>query len=56
MSTYLVDAIESTPNVAVRHCTEVVDGAGDGTRECIKLADRANNTFEEVSARPRSSS
>ncbi len=30
MSSYLVRAIESTPNVVVRHRTEVVDGAGDG--------------------------
>ena len=31
MSSYLVRAIESTPNVVVRHRTEVVDGAGDGS-------------------------
>ena len=30
MSSYLVRAIESTPNIVVRHRTEVVDGAGDG--------------------------
>ena len=30
MSNYLVRAIESTANIAVRHRTEVVDGAGDG--------------------------
>ena len=50
MSSYLVRAIESTPNVVVRHRTEVVDGAGDGPLESIKLADRANDTVEEVSA------
>jgi thioredoxin reductase (NADPH) len=50
MSSYLVRAIESTPNVVVRHRTEVVDGAGDGPLECIKLADRANDAVEEVSA------
>ena len=50
MSSYLVRAIESTPNVVVRHRTEVVDGAGDGALECLKLADRANDTVEEVSA------
>ena len=50
MSSYLVRAIESTPNVVVRHRTEVVDGAGDGSLESIKLADRANDTVEEVSA------
>jgi thioredoxin reductase (NADPH) len=50
MSSYLARAIESTPNVVVRHSTEVVDGAGDGTLESLKLADRANDTVEEVSA------
>ena len=50
MSSYLVRAIESTPNVVVRHDTEVIDGAGNGSLECIKLADRANDTVEEVSA------
>ncbi len=28
----------------------MVDGAGNGSLECIKLADRANDTVEEVSA------
>jgi thioredoxin reductase (NADPH) len=50
MSSYLVRAIESIPNVVVRHGTEVVDGAGNGSLECIKLADRANDTVAEVSA------
>jgi thioredoxin reductase (NADPH) len=50
MSSYLVREIESTPNVAVRHRTEVVDGAGDGPLESITLADRANDTIEQVSA------
>ena len=50
MSRYLVSAIESTPNIVVRHRTEVVDGSGDETLESLKLADRANDTLEEVSA------
>ena len=50
MSNYQVRAIESIPNVFVRHGTEVVDGAGNGSLECIKLVDRANDTIEEVSA------
>ena len=50
MSSYLVRAIESMSNVVVRHGTEVVDGAGNGSLECIKLVDRANDTIEEVSA------
>jgi thioredoxin reductase (NADPH) len=50
MSSYLVRAIESTPNVIVRHRTEVVDGAGDGSLESITLADHANDTVAEVPA------
>ena len=50
MSSYLIRAIESTPNVAVRYRTEVVDGAGEGSLERIKLADRATDTVEEVTA------
>jgi thioredoxin reductase (NADPH) len=50
MSSYLVRAIESIPNIVVRHGTEVVDGSGNGSLERIKLADRANDTVEEVSA------
>jgi thioredoxin reductase (NADPH) len=50
MSSYLVSAVESTPNVIVRHRTEVVDGGGDRQLESIKLADRANETVEEVPA------
>ena len=50
MSSYLIRAIESTPNVAVRYRTEVVDGAGEGSLERIMLADRATDTVEEVTA------
>jgi thioredoxin reductase (NADPH) len=50
MSSYLVSAIESTPNVVVRHDTEVIDGAGDGSLESIKLSDRGNDTVEELPA------
>jgi thioredoxin reductase (NADPH) len=50
MSSYLVRAIESTPNVIVRDRTEVVDGSGAGSLESITLADRANGTVEEVAA------
>jgi thioredoxin reductase (NADPH) len=50
MSSYLVRAIEATPNVVVRHRTEVVDGTSDGMLDSITLADRANHTAEEVSA------
>jgi thioredoxin reductase (NADPH) len=50
MSSYLVRAIESTPNVLVHHHTEVVDGGGDGSLESITLADRTTDTVEEVPA------
>jgi thioredoxin reductase (NADPH) len=50
MSSYLVRGIESTPNVVVRHRTEVVGGSGDGRLESLQLADRARNTVEEVAA------
>jgi len=50
MSSYLIRAIEATPNVIVRHRTEVVDGGGDGSLERITLADRVRGTVEEVSA------
>jgi thioredoxin reductase (NADPH) len=50
MSSYLVSAIESTPNVVVRHRTEVVDGAGDGPLDRITLADHANDMVEQVAA------
>jgi len=50
MSSYLVRGIESTPNVVVRHRTEVIDGAGTGPLESLTLADRANDTVEQVPA------
>ena len=50
MSSYLVRAIEATPNVVVRHHTDVVDGAGDGSLERITLADCVTGAREEVSA------
>jgi thioredoxin reductase (NADPH) len=50
MSSYLVRAIESTPNVVVRLRTEVVDGAGDGHLSRLTLADRARDGVEEVAA------
>jgi len=50
MSSYLVQAVESTPNVAVRLRTEVVDGGGADTLEHLRLADRANGAVEDVPA------
>lgn len=50
MSSYLVRAIEATPNIVVRHRTEVVDGAGDSSLERITLADCVTGALEEVAA------
>jgi thioredoxin reductase (NADPH) len=50
MSSYLVRAVESTPNIAIRHRTEVVDGAGDPSLESITLADRASGLLEKMPA------
>jgi thioredoxin reductase (NADPH) len=49
MSSYLVQAIDSSP-VIVRHHVEVIDGAGDGQLEWIKLADRGRDTVETLPA------
>src|SRR5262249_35791160 len=51
MSSYLVQAIESTSNIAVRHRTEVVDGGGKDWLESLRLADRTTSAVEEVPAR-----
>jgi thioredoxin reductase (NADPH) len=50
MSSYLVGAVESTPNVIVRHHTEVVDGSGSASLESLTLADRATGAVAEVAA------
>jgi thioredoxin reductase (NADPH) len=50
MSSYLVRTIQSTPNIVVRHRTEVVDGGGEGRLERLTLADRASDTVEDVAA------
>jgi thioredoxin reductase (NADPH) len=50
MSSYLVRAIESTRNVAVRHHTEAIDGGGHEVLEYLVLADRATGTVETVPA------
>lgn len=51
MSSYLVTAIESTPNIFVRHRTEVVDAAGHEALQSITLADRTSGGVESVAAR-----
>ena len=50
MSSYLIRAIESTGNIAVRLRTEVVGGGGSERLEYLQLADRANDTVDELPA------
>ena len=50
MSSYLIRAIDTTPNVAVRFRTDVVGGGGAEALEYVELADRARGTTEEVPA------
>jgi len=50
MSSYLVTAIASTPNIVVRHRTEVVDAAGDQALQSITVADRAQGGVEVIPA------
>jgi thioredoxin reductase (NADPH) len=40
MSNYLITEIESRPNIAIRYCSEVVDGAGDDHLERLTLRSR----------------
>jgi thioredoxin reductase (NADPH) len=51
MSSYLVTAIESSPNIVIRHRAEVVDAAGDQALQSITLRDRPTGVVEEVPAR-----
>ena len=50
MSSYLVRAVEAMPNIIVRHRAEVVGGGGDGRLQHLTLADREQDTLEEVDA------
>lgn len=49
MSNYLITEIESRPNITIRYCTEVVDGAGDDHLERLTLR---NRTSDEVTTEP----
>ena len=51
MSSYLVTAIESAPNVFIRSRTEVIDATGDQWLQSITLADRTTGGVEVVSAK-----
>jgi thioredoxin reductase (NADPH) len=50
MSAYLLRAIETAPNVAVRHQTEIVDGGGSERLEYLDLADRSAGGVDRVAA------
>jgi thioredoxin reductase (NADPH) len=50
MSDYLVQQIESTPNINVRLQTEVVEGHGDRVLQGISLRDRVTGATDEVPA------
>jgi thioredoxin reductase (NADPH) len=50
MSSYLIRAIEATPNITVRLRTEVIDGGGDDALEYLRLADRATGNVQQVTA------
>jgi thioredoxin reductase (NADPH) len=50
MSHYLVQQIETIPNVEVRTCTEVIAGSGDEHLETLTLRDNTAGTTEVVDA------
>ncbi len=50
MSTYLIRAVEATPNVEVRTATTVSGGAGDGRLEQLVLRDKNSSEEETVAA------
>jgi thioredoxin reductase (NADPH) len=50
MSEYLLTEIESTPNILVRHRTEVVGGGGTSHLETLDLFDRQRSTTTTVPA------
>ena len=50
MSEYLVARVETTPNIRVRLCTEIVEASGDGHLERLRLLDKGTGTVETVAA------
>jgi thioredoxin reductase (NADPH) len=50
MSSYLIGEIEYNPRIAVRTCTTVVDGGGDGRLEWLGLHDLRTGQTEKVPA------
>jgi thioredoxin reductase (NADPH) len=50
MSHYLIREIESTPNLEVRTCTEVVGGNGEGRLQRLVLREKGTSEHETVAA------
>ncbi|MGA7416537.1 MAG: FAD-dependent oxidoreductase [Acidimicrobiales bacterium] len=50
MSHYLIQEIESTPNLDVRTCTEVVAGNGEGRLQQLVLRDKGTGGQETIAA------
>ena len=50
MSQYLIDRIQSTPNIHVRPCCQVVEVNGDGHLEAVTIEDRDSGARESVPA------
>ena len=50
MSRYLIDQIDQVPNIEVRTCTEIVDGAGGEHLESLTLRNNATGATETVPA------
>jgi thioredoxin reductase (NADPH) len=50
MSHYLIQEIESTPNIEVRTCTEVIDGSGEGRLQRLMLRRKGSTEQETVTA------
>jgi thioredoxin reductase (NADPH) len=50
MSHYLIQEIESTPNLDVRTCAEVVGGNGEGRLQTLMLRDKRTGEQETVAA------
>src|SRR3984957_6323319 len=50
MSHYLIQEVESTPNIEVRTCTEVIDGSGEGRLQRLMLRRKGSTEQETVTA------
>lgn len=51
MSSYLLTAVDSAPNITIRAHTEVIDAVGDDRLRSIRLRDRFTGQCESVPAR-----